>query len=93
MCVTPLVRPITLVLASGLRRRAEGDYAEAASATRPAVTDAQVQVLRAVLSDAAVVELAMMVAVEHQRSRFNGGPGLISQGFAQGACAVGAKPA
>ncbi len=69
------------------------DYAEAASATPLAVTDAQVQALRAVLSDAAVVELAMMVAVEHQRSRFNGGLGLASQGFTQGACAVGAGSA
>lgn len=69
------------------------DYAEAASATPLAVTDAHVAALREQLSDAAVVELAMMVAVEHLRSRFNGGLGLVSQGFASGACAVGAVSA
>ena len=30
----------------------------------------------------------MMVAVENQRSRFNGGLGIVSQGFATEACAV-----
>ena len=64
------------------------EYAEAASSTPLTVTDELVAELRDVLGDKAVVELAMMVAVENQRSRFNGGLGLVSQGFATGACAL-----
>jgi AhpD family alkylhydroperoxidase len=64
------------------------DYAEAASRTPLEVTDELVEQLRASLGGPAVVELAMMVAVENQRSRFNGGLGLVSQGFATDACAV-----
>jgi AhpD family alkylhydroperoxidase len=64
------------------------EYAEAASRTPLEVTDELVERLRASLGEAAVVELAMMVAVENQRSRFNGGLGLVSQGFATDACAV-----
>jgi AhpD family alkylhydroperoxidase len=64
------------------------EYAEAASRTPLEVTDELVEQLRDALGDAAVVELAMMVAVENQRSRFNGGVGLVSQGFATEACAV-----
>jgi AhpD family alkylhydroperoxidase len=56
-------------------------YAEAASATPPAVTDEMVAGLRRHLDDAALVELTMMVAVENQRSRFNSALGLSSQGF------------
>jgi hypothetical protein len=36
-----------------------------------------------------VVELAMMVALENSRSRFNGGLGCLSQGYATDDCAVG----
>ena len=64
------------------------EYAEAASATPPTVTDELVERLRTALGDPAVVELAMMVAVENQRSRFNGGLGLLSQGYSTDACAV-----
>jgi alkylhydroperoxidase family enzyme len=56
-------------------------YAEAISATPPAVTDEMVAGLRRQLDDAALVELTMMVAVENQRSRFNSALGLASQGF------------
>ena len=64
------------------------EYAEAASVTPLEVTDELVGQLREALGEKAVVELAMMVAVENQRSRFNGGLGLVSQGFATEACAV-----
>jgi AhpD family alkylhydroperoxidase len=63
-------------------------YAEAASRTPLEVTDELVEQLRQAFGDKAVVELAMMVAVENQRSRFNGGLGLVSQGFATDTCAV-----
>ena len=56
-------------------------YAEAATATPPAVTDEMVAGLRAHLDDAALVELTMMIAVENQRSRFSSALGLTSQGF------------
>jgi AhpD family alkylhydroperoxidase len=56
-------------------------YAEAMSATPPAVTDEMVAGLRRDLDDAALVELTMMVAVENSRSRFNSALGLTSQGF------------
>jgi AhpD family alkylhydroperoxidase len=64
------------------------EYAEAASRTPLEVTDELVAELRDVLGEKAVVELAMMVAVENSRSRFNGGLGLVSQGFATEASAV-----
>ena len=63
-------------------------YAEAASRTPLEVTDELVEELRQALGEKAVVELAMMIAVENQRSRFNGGLGVVSQGFAKDACAV-----
>ena len=44
--------------------------------------------LEAALGRKALVELAAMVALENERSRFNGGLGLVSQGFSSGACAV-----
>ena len=56
-------------------------YTIAATATPSAVTDELVAPLRAALGDDGLVELAMMVAVENQRSRFNAGLGLVSQGF------------
>ena len=61
--------------------RAVLGYAEAVTATPPAVTDAMVADLRDRLDDAALVELTMMIAVENQRSRFNSALGLASQGF------------
>jgi alkylhydroperoxidase family enzyme len=63
------------------------EYAEAASATPVAVTDELVEQLRQHLDEAQIVELAMMVAVENQRSRFNAALGLHSQGFSD-RCAV-----
>jgi AhpD family alkylhydroperoxidase len=65
------------------------EYAELASATPIAVTDELVAQLRDALGEKAVVELAMMVALENSRSRFNGGLGCLSQGYATDACAVG----
>ena len=56
-------------------------YAEAVTATPPAVTDEMVAGLRRELDDAQLVELTMMVAVENLRSRFNSALGLTSQGF------------
>jgi len=56
-------------------------YAEAVTATPPAVTDEMVADLRRDLDDAQLVELTMMVAVENTRSRFNSALGLHSQGF------------
>jgi AhpD family alkylhydroperoxidase len=67
------------------------EYAEAATATPPAVTDAMVESLRRDLGDAALVELTMMIAVENQRSRFNSALGLTSQGF-RDRCEVPATP-
>ena len=68
------------------------EFAEAATATPPAVTDGMVEHLQRALGDAALVELTMMVAVENQRSRFNSALGLSSQGF-QDRCEVPLRPA
>jgi AhpD family alkylhydroperoxidase len=67
-------------------------YAEAMTATPPAVTDEMVADLRRELDDAALVELTMMVAVENTRSRFNSALGLHSQGFSD-RCEVPLTPA
>jgi AhpD family alkylhydroperoxidase len=67
-------------------------YAEAMTATPPAVTDEMVAGLRRELDDAALVELTMMVAVENTRSRFNSALGLHSQGFSD-RCAIPAAVA
>lgn len=61
--------------------RAVLEYAVAATQTPSAVTDQMVERLRADLSDAQVVELAALVALENYRSRTNAGLGLSSQGF------------
>ena len=63
------------------RERSVLAYAEAATATPPEVTEEVVDALREHLDDAQLVELAMMVALENLRSRFNTGVGLTSQGF------------
>jgi AhpD family alkylhydroperoxidase len=57
------------------------EYAEAASLTPPTVTDEMVERLRADLTDAQLVELTMLIAVENQRARFNSALGLTAQGF------------
>lgn len=56
-------------------------YAEAMTATPLEVTDEMVAGLREQLSDAALVELTAMIALENQRSRTNSALGLTSQGF------------
>lgn len=64
-------------------------FADAATATPPAVTDEQVASLRAQLGDAGVVELAHLVALENQRSRLNHSLGITAQGFTDRAvCAL-----
>lgn len=57
------------------------EYAEAMTATPPAVTDEMSEALRSVLGEDGLVELTLMVAVENERSRFNAAMGLTSQGF------------
>ena len=57
------------------------EYAEAATATPPTVTDELAAELRSALGEAAFVELTMIVALENERSRFNSALGLTSQGF------------
>jgi len=57
------------------------EYAEAMSATPPAVADDLVTDLGHHLDEGQLVELTMMIAVENQRSRFNSALGLTSQGF------------
>ncbi len=56
-------------------------YAEAMTATPPAVPDELVARLREHLSDAQVVELTAIIAVENMRSRINAALGLTAQGF------------
>ncbi|WP_448316161.1 carboxymuconolactone decarboxylase family protein [Streptomyces sp. CO7] len=63
------------------------EYAEAMSATPPAVTDELAARLLGRLGEAAFVELTAMVAVENLRSRMNSAFGLTGQGFAD-RCAV-----
>ena len=63
------------------RERRVLEYAEAATATPPEVTDEMTEALRADLGNDGFVELTMMIAVENERSRFNSALGLTSQGF------------
>jgi alkylhydroperoxidase family enzyme len=65
---------------SGLERLVL-EYAEAMTSTPPAVTDEMVARLREHLSEAQLVELTAMVAVENLRSRINAAFGLTAQGF------------
>ena len=69
------------------RERLVLEYADAVSATPSQMTDELAARLRAVFSDEELVELAGWVALENQRSRFNAGLGLRSEGFAD-RCAV-----
>lgn len=57
------------------------EFAELVSGEVQDVPDGLVAHLREELGEPALVELAMMVAVENQRSRFNSALGLTSQGF------------
>lgn len=65
------------------RERAVLEYAEAATTTPVVIGDELMARLHAFLSDAEIVELAAWVALENLRSRFNGGLGLRSEGFAE----------
>jgi alkylhydroperoxidase family enzyme len=56
-------------------------YAVAMTRTPVDVTDEQVAALRLHLSDAQLVELTFLIALENQRSRVNLAMGLTSQGF------------
>jgi alkylhydroperoxidase family enzyme len=57
------------------------EYAEAMTDTPPSVTDEMVERLSGHLSDAELVELTAIIAVENLRSRMNSALGLTSQGF------------
>jgi alkylhydroperoxidase family enzyme len=57
------------------------EYAEAMTETPPAVTDEMVAGLREHLTEAQLVELTAMVALENLRSRMNAAFGLTAQGF------------
>ena len=57
------------------------EYAEAMTATPPGVTDEMVDALRGYLSEAQLVELTAIIAVENLRSRINSALGLSAQGF------------
>jgi alkylhydroperoxidase family enzyme len=65
---------------SPLERRVM-EYAVAMSRTPVEVTDELVAALRERLSDAQLVELTFLIALENQRSRVNLAMGLTSQGF------------
>jgi alkylhydroperoxidase family enzyme len=56
-------------------------YAEAMTATPPEVTDDLVAELRKHLSEAQLVELTAVIAVENMRSRIDSALGLTAQGF------------
>jgi len=57
------------------------EYAEAMTATPPAVTDEMAEGLRHHLGEAGLVELTAIVALENLRSRMNAALGLSAQGF------------
>ena len=61
--------------------RAALAYAEAVTATPTAVTDAVFEPLRAHFSVAQIVELAVTIATEHFRAKFNTALGIQAQGL------------
>jgi len=67
------------------------EYAEAMTNTPPDVTDAMVQRLFSELSEAQLVELTAIIAVENLRSRMNSALGLTAQGF-KDRCDLAAVP-
>ncbi|GAA4896669.1 AhpD family alkylhydroperoxidase [Stackebrandtia albiflava] len=66
-------------------------YAEAMTDTPVTVTDEMVAGLRRVFTDAQLVELTTLIAVENMRARTNHALGITSQGF-DAACALPASP-
>jgi AhpD family alkylhydroperoxidase len=60
------------------------EYAEAMTETPMRVTDEQVEELRQMLGEAALVEITALIALENMRARTNHALGITSQGF----CAV-----
>lgn len=74
------------------RERAVLEYAEAMTQTPAAVTDEMTARLREHLTDAQIVELTAIVAVENHRSRINAALGLTAQGFTD-RCEAAARPA
>jgi alkylhydroperoxidase family enzyme len=64
------------------RERAVLEYAEAATSSPVVISDDLMARLHAFLGDPQIVELAAWVALENLRSRFNGGLGMRSEGFA-----------
>jgi AhpD family alkylhydroperoxidase len=66
-------------------------YADTMTDTPPTVGDDLVEQLRQSFTDAQVVELTALIALENQRSRFNAALGITSQGFSSGACALPAE--
>jgi alkylhydroperoxidase family enzyme len=56
-------------------------YAEAVAAVPTAVTDAVFEPLRAYFTIPQIVELAVTIAVEHFRAKFNTALGVQAQGF------------
>ncbi|MBQ0825818.1 carboxymuconolactone decarboxylase family protein [Streptomyces tagetis] len=69
------------------------EYAEAMTATPPAVGDDLAGRLRTRLGEPAFVELTAVVAVENLRSRLNSALGLTSQGFRDSCDLADAPPA
>jgi alkylhydroperoxidase family enzyme len=73
------------------RERTVLEYAEAASATPVEISDDLDRRLHSYFDDRQLVELAGWVALENLRSRFNGGLGLHSEGFAD-QCEIKPEP-
>jgi AhpD family alkylhydroperoxidase len=69
------------------------EYAAGMSRTPVDVSDDLFAQLRGHFDEAQLVELTAAIATENYRGRFNGAFGLGSEGFADGAVAVGAEPA
>ena len=65
------------------RERLVLEYAEAVNSTPSAVTDDLAARLREHFTEKQIVELAAWIALENNRSRFNAGLGLRSEGFAE----------
>ena len=61
--------------------RAALGFAEAVARTPTAVTDAEFEVVRRHFTTPQIVELAVTIAVEHFRAKFNTALGVQSQGF------------